>query len=131
MKTIYQLFVNGLPKAQPRPRLAGNGKVFNPHTADAWKKEIQAAFLMCRRETINTPVSLTVRFYLQAPKSRNKNDMESMKHNAKPDLDNLLKAVMDAMTGVQIWEDDALVYKIASEKWYTPTKTGAQIIIEA
>jgi len=131
MKTIYQLFVNGLPKAQPRPRLASNGKVFNPHSADAWKKEIQAAFLACRRETITTPVSLTVKFYLPAPKSKNKNDMESMKHNVKPDLDNLLKAVMDAMTGVEIWEDDALVYKIQSEKWYTPIKTGAQIIIEA
>jgi Holliday junction resolvase RusA-like endonuclease len=131
MKTIYQLFVNGIPKAQPRPRLASNGKVFNPRSADAWKEEVKAAFVSCRRETISTPVYLKVIFYLPTPKRKNKNDIENMKHNVKPDLDNLLKALMDAMTNVRIWEDDALVFKIESEKWYSPTKTGARIIIEA
>jgi len=129
-KTTYQLFVDGIPKAQPRPRLANNGKVFNPKSTDAWKEEIKAAFLMCRRETITIPVFLKVVFYLPTPKACKKFG-EVVRHFAKPDLDNLLKAVMDAITSVRIWEDDALVFKIESEKWYSPDKTGAQFIIEA
>jgi len=34
VKTVYSLFVSGVPKAQPRPRLTASGKVYNPHTAD-------------------------------------------------------------------------------------------------
>ena len=134
MKVLYQLFVKGIPKPQPRPRLANNGKVFNPHSADIWKNEIKAAFLACRRETITTPVLLKVVFYLPLPKNKQSLSVrnESIEHSIKPDLDNLLKALMDAMTNVCIWEDDALVYKIESEKWYASTsRTGARIIIEA
>jgi hypothetical protein len=50
MKVIYQLFVNGIPKAQPRPRMTSNGHVYNPKSADAWKEEIKATFLPCLKK---------------------------------------------------------------------------------
>ena len=131
MKIVYQLFVKGIPKAQPRPRMTANGHVFNPKSADAWKAEIQAAFLMCRKETITEPVYLKVCFYLPMPKDMKKSEDECIRHAHKPDLDNLLKAVMDALTSVHVWKDDALVFKTDCEKWYSPAKTGASIIIEA
>ena len=134
MKTIYQLFVEGIPKPQPRPRLANNGKVFNPHSADAWKNQIKAAFIACRQETITTPVCLKAAFYLPMPKDMKKNLTladEVIAHNTIPDLDNFLKSLMDGITNAGIWKDDALVYKIESEKWYSPTRIGARIIIEA
>lgn len=130
MKTMYQIFVSGIPKAQPRPRMAGNGRVYNPHSADAWKGEIKAAFIACWRGAIADPVSLKAVFYLPMPK-RPKNAGECTAHAVKPDLDNLLKAAMDAMTSARVWEDDSQVYKIESEKRYSPSMTGAQIIIEA
>jgi Holliday junction resolvase RusA-like endonuclease len=110
-----------------------NGKVYNPPAADAWKEEIKAAFLMCRKETITEPVYLKVCFYLPMPKGIKKSANECIRHAHKPDLDNLLKAVMDALTSVGIWKDDSLVFKVDSEKWYTPLNgsEGAQIIIEA
>jgi Holliday junction resolvase RusA-like endonuclease len=51
-------------------------------------------------------------------------------HGKKPDVDNLLKAVMDAMTTAEVWKDDALVYATEAGKWYAAGKTGAQIIVE-
>jgi len=131
MKVVYQLFVNGIPKAQPRPRMTAKGHVFNPSSADAWKEEIKAAFMMCRKETITEPVYLKVCFYLPMPKGMKHSVNECTRHAHKPDLDNLLKASMDALTAAKVWDDDALVFKIDSEKWYSPAKTGAQIIIEA
>jgi len=131
VKTLYQLFVDGIPKPQPRPRLAGNGRTYNPKSADAWKNQIIAAFLPCRREKITEPVALHICFYLPAPKSMGLPKCTIVPHTAKPDNDNLQKSTIDAITAAGVWKDDALVYTIFSEKYYSSDKTGAQIIIEA
>jgi Holliday junction resolvase RusA-like endonuclease len=131
-KTVYSLFVNGVPKPQPRPRKGRYGNFYNPPSADAWKAEIRAAFLQCRRPTITGPVCLRVNFYLPRPKGmKDEGEDQSILHTKKPDADNLLKAVMDAMTQAGVWEDDALVFKPVPAKYYAHDgKTGAQIIVE-
>jgi Holliday junction resolvase RusA-like endonuclease len=126
---MYHLFVNGIPKPQPRPRTAANGHVYNPHTADAWKEDVKAAFLPCLKPTITGPVRLTVRFSLPMPKGM-KITGAAAPHVKKPDADNLLKAVMDSLTAVCVWKDDAQVFETLAGKYYTGEKTGAQIIIE-
>jgi hypothetical protein len=56
---------------------------------------------------------------------------EIVPHTERPDKDNLEKAVMDALTGIQIWNDDCQVYGGNTEKYWTPGKSGARIWIEA
>ncbi|MCL2210221.1 MAG: RusA family crossover junction endodeoxyribonuclease [Treponema sp.] len=128
MTEFYNIFVNGIPKAQPRPRMARNGHVYNPHSADEWKNEIKIAFKSIRKETITKPVILKILFFFPAPKAMKITD--DVPHDKKPDKDNLEKAVMDAMTSVGVWKDDALVYDSHSIKYYTRNKTGAQIVVE-
>lgn len=130
MKTIYQIFVEGTPKPQPRPRMARNGHVYNPHTADSWKDEIKAAFLSCRKKTITGPVRLTVRFSIPLPKGMKMANSVPIPHVKKPDTDNLLKSTMDSLTDIGVWEDDSQVYEILVGKYYTGRKTGAQIVID-
>jgi Holliday junction resolvase RusA-like endonuclease len=128
---IYSLFVNGIPKAQPRPRKGRYGNFYNPPSADEWKAEIRAAFLQCRRPPITGPVRLRVDFYLPRPKGMKDTGEQNIPHVKKPDADNLLKAVMDAMTEAGVWEDDALVFNPDPAKYYaTGGKTGARIIVE-
>jgi Holliday junction resolvase RusA-like endonuclease len=55
---------------------------------------------------------------------------ENIPHTERPDKDNLEKAVMDALTGIQIWNDDCQVYGGNTEKYWTPGKSGARIWIE-
>ena len=137
MKTVYELFVPGIPKAQPRPRMTKTGHVYTPDSAKEWKETIQAEFLMRKKEIIDQPVKLTVCFFFLTPKSK-KSERDMFPHTVKPDADNLLKAVMDAMsaqehrqlTAASVWTDDALVYSSCAEKWYTPVKTGARIRVE-
>ena len=130
-KVIYQLFVNGVPKAQPRPQVLRNGCVYTPHSADAWKAGIKAAFLAVRKPTITGPVRLTVRFSMPVPKKIKVGGLP-VPHIARPDTDNLLKAVMDAMTAkdCKVWTDDALVFETVAGKYYTGKQTGAQITVE-
>jgi Holliday junction resolvase RusA-like endonuclease len=131
---LYNLFVNGVPKPQPRHRTARNGHVYTPHSADLWKQQINDVFKPCLKSMITAPVCLRVSFFLPIPKTVEK-DMENegvscVPHAKKPDNDNLLKAVMDQLTRLGVWKDDAQVYANDTSKWYCKGKLGAQIIIE-
>ena len=133
VKTEYRVFVKGIPKAQPRPRLARNGHAYNPNSAAEWKDEIKAAFLAQKRgETITTPVHLRVYFFMPVPKGmkiERKND-RYVPYISKPDTDNLLKAVMDSLTQIGVWKDDSLAFWTEAAKFYASDTTGAEIIIE-
>jgi Holliday junction resolvase RusA-like endonuclease len=54
-------------------------------------------------------------------------------HLCKPDLDNLLKSTMDALTEAGAWKDDCQVCQVADEKRYATGKdtAGAEILIRA
>jgi Holliday junction resolvase RusA-like endonuclease len=110
--------------------MALNGHVYNPNSADAWKETIKAYFLIYRRPPITEPVHLRVSFFLPKPKSLKIEEGRDTPHVKKPDVDNLLKATMDAMTDGGVWKDDALVFATSADKWYAREKTGAQIIVE-
>ena len=125
-KQIYYLFVPGQPKAQPRTRKGKYGNIYNPDTADAWKEAIQVYFLRCRKETILGPVSLQASFYFYAPPKKH----VSSPHIIKPDGDNLIKAVMDALKGIGIYKDDCQVYKKTVEKFWTNDKESEGMLIQ-
>jgi Holliday junction resolvase RusA-like endonuclease len=101
-----------------------HGNFYNPPTADSWKKAIQSVFLMNRKPPITAPVYLTVQFFFHKTSC-----LHGIPHTVKPDKDNLEKAVMDALTAIQIWKDDCQVYGGNTEKYWTPGKAGARIWI--
>jgi Holliday junction resolvase RusA-like endonuclease len=122
---IYSVFVDGKPRPQPRSRKGRYGNIYNPNTADGWKEAIQIAFLMNRKPMIEGAVRFKVHFFFHRA------GIQKIKpHTAKPDIDNLKKAVMDSLTSIGIWKDDCQVYSDPGEKYWTPGKSGAQIWIE-
>ena len=70
--------------------------------------------LVCvgRVRVAGVPVVLDVRFWFPVPKSymRKRRPVPEAPHTSKPDLDNLLKLVKDALNGVA-WSDDAQVVR--------------------
>lgn len=130
-KAVYSLFVDGIPKPQPRPRRARNGGVYNPRTAAAWKAEVKAVFMGGSSNPLTGPVCLQVCFFMPRPKKMKSGEIGLIPHVKKPDLDNLLKSTMDAMTEAGVWRDDAQVFALAAGKWYgRGSRTGARIIVE-
>ena len=122
----YHIFVEGIPKAQPRIRKGKYGNFYNPDIADTWKETIQLAFLKNKKPIIEGPVSLMLIFYFQ----KNINGKLPLPHIYKPDKDNLEKAVMDSLTQIGVWKDDCQVYDSHTIKYWSPIKTGVEIIIE-
>ena len=120
------LRVSGLPKGQPRPRaFARNGMVrmYDPGTAEGWK---QAVAVAARNAGVKTdaPVSVEMVFHMQRPTSHMGKGGIYVKpsapvfHAQKPDVDNLAKAVLDALTTIGAWKDDAQVCRLlVSRQW--------------
>ena len=120
--SVKQVWVRiyGDPKAQPRPRMTKSGHAYNPDSADAWKEEIAWNFKAAKAARVGTmtkAVGVDAVFYLPRPK-RMKLDDVLRTHKKKPDIDNLLKAVFDAITASGIWEDDSQIAWATGRKYY-------------
>jgi len=127
--------VNGTPKPQPRPRatvmrIGGKftARVYNPMDADDWKGLIKrAAMQRLPAEPIPGPVVCQCQFFMPRPDRlmRRRDPDGPVDCDTKPDLDNLIKAVMDAITQTGLWHDDGQVCDFGeSGKWFH-AKAGA------
>lgn len=66
--------------------------------------------------TLDEPVHVTVRFYMPKPKSAPKR--RRTWPDRKPDLDKLIRALLDPMVKTRILADDARVVELSAEKDY-------------
>lgn len=113
---MFSAKINIDPLPAPRPRCACRGKfpsIYNPTEYTKWKK--QAAELLAAdapSSPIVSAISLAVDFYVKKPKS-------TKLTAPKPDIDNYVKAFLDAMTDSGVWwNDDTQVVAIASAKYW-------------
>lgn len=119
-------FVPGNPAAKGRPRFVrATGRIYTP--AETMKSEenirLHAARAMDGRALVDQPVELRVITYHLPPKSRTKAEKALPWRDFKgtrSDLDNHVKAAMDALNGV-VWKDDALVASIHAAKVFADT----------
>lgn len=118
------LHIEGVPAAQPRARAAVRGgfaRMYTPDTAKGWKNRVYLAAIQHRPEKPwNGAVLLDIDFYLPRPAKLDKPGWPANRIRAvgKPDTDNMVKAVMDALTEAGIWSDDCRVCAGYAAKWY-------------
>lgn len=113
-----EFLVAGKPRAQPRARIARHGGMYSAaksHPIHTYKKVIaMQARLVGPSQPTEGPVAVTLVFVLPRPKRMPGKDRHP--HCCKPDIDNLEKAVLDAMQGV-FWFDDSQVAVLQSAKF--------------
>lgn len=142
--TPIRFFAEGLPKGQPRPRafaINGKARVYDAGTAEGWKSAVATAARPFLTERITEPVKFSCTFFFPRPKSHYFTGKRSAvlrddapDYNAKkPDIDNALKAVMDALVVLGMFSDDSLIVQVDAAKVYvhaTCGRAGAYILIE-
>ena len=134
-------FVSGVPKAQPRVKAfvrGGHAGVYTPDSAESWKQAVRLQAAANAPESVMSGVvRVELDFFLPRPKAHHKRD-GSVKSNSpvwhckKPDLDNLIKAVTDAITDTQrVWLDDSQICEITATKTYAINAVGCSVFISA
>lgn len=128
-------FVEGKPVAKARPRFNRNsGNVFTPKKTTDFENKIivAAAKKYFQAPMIDTPLTVHVCCYIKVPKSWSKKDKQKaldglLKPLSRPDIDNYLKGVLDALNGV-IYKDDSQVVYASVLKRYSD-KEGVSVVI--
>ena len=134
-------FITGTPKAQPRVKAysrGGRAGVYDPGTANEWKNQIKVEMKNHANLMIDAPISVQLQFLMPRPKSHfgTGKNAENLKlsapycHTKKPDIDNLAKAVFDALTDMGVWKDDSQIVFTLINKKYSAWATGVWIHIE-
>jgi len=108
--------VPGRPVPMARPRVTMHG-TYTPKECRDYKGLVKSFAVHAMNENEycvfeNEPLECRVRFIFPLPKSR-KNPWAT----SRPDLDNLYKAVTDAMNGI-VYKDDAQIVRASIEKAY-------------
>ncbi|MBN1682233.1 RusA family crossover junction endodeoxyribonuclease [Candidatus Bathyarchaeota archaeon] len=103
-----------VPKARARTvRKGGRTWSFTPKKVAAWEKTVKEEAKKIFNEPFLGPVMVSMIFYLSRPSSRRKDIWVS----TTPDLDNLEKAILDALNGVAYTDDRFVVGKNAQKKY--------------
>ncbi len=114
-------------------------RVYDPGTAEGWKGQIAiAARPFIPAVPWEGPVRVSVVFRLARPNGhygRRKGEMylkidAPHYHTAKPDADNLAKAVLDCLTTLGLWRDDAQVCQLDTLKIYADSPQDEGAVIE-
>ncbi|HJV46617.1 MAG TPA: RusA family crossover junction endodeoxyribonuclease [Bacillota bacterium] len=124
---MIQFTVYGEPVAQGRPKattINGNVRMYDPKKSVDFKNFVrQVAAENAPESLLDGALGMRVGIYRPIPKSFSKKKTEQaekgiLRPTSKPDADNYLKAIKDALKNV-IWKDDSQVVDVTISKWYS------------
>lgn len=125
----------GFIEKNGRPIVAA--KDDNPNSKE-WMGQVRdAAASAFRGELLQEPVRLTVLFYFKRPKSHFGSGLKATAlkasapqfHTGTPDLDKLVRAIGDSLTGV-VLHDDKQICSLISDRAWTTEGERAVVLIE-
>lgn len=125
---IYEFEMIGEPVGKARPRMnTRTGRAYTPTNTKLYEYSLRQWFLMNypNFKPIESRVKVTIIAYFGIPKSTSKKkEAEMLQGNIsptkKPDADNIIKIVLDAMNKFA-FKDDTQVTKLEIEKKYDVT----------
>jgi len=123
-----KIIINEEPKSQSRPRFNSyTKKAYEKEDITNYKKKVSYAAKQVIKKPIEKgiPLKIEVSFYMKTPKvisNVKKNasniDNELIRVTKKPDIDNLLKAILDGLNGIA-FDDDNQITDVILKKRYS------------
>ncbi len=121
--------VYGKPVAKGRPKFSSRGgfvRSYTPEKTVNYENLVKLSFDMCEEKAkLDGQLGVEMVVYCPIPKSTSKKNKAlmldgSIRPTTKPDLDNIAKAILDALNG-RAFDDDKQVVKLTMEKYYSDT----------
>lgn len=121
----YEFEVPGTIKGKGRPRVNScTGMVYTPTTTKDYEYLVEQYFLLKypKFKTLEGRLVVNITVIFNIPKSTKKCEVEKMLQNEisptkKPDIDNIVKIILDAMNKFA-FKDDTQITKLSVEKKY-------------
>lgn len=117
--------VPGQPVGKARARVIRNGAYTPQKTKDYQQSVREYANIVKNDVEYDQPIKIKLTMYYKIPKSTSKKKRAMMMNHeirpmVKPDMDNVEKAILDALNKV-IYNDDSQVVECVKSKWYSDT----------
>jgi Holliday junction resolvase RusA-like endonuclease len=125
---ILTFVLPGVPVPKGRPRMTKRGHVFTPKKTVSYERSIALAAQAAKSklaggQLFDGPVMVTIHCHFGMPKSWSRKRKEAMlyePHIQLPDLDNLVKSVLDGLNQTfGIWDDDKQVAAVTATKHWS------------
>lgn len=132
MENVVTFTVPGEPVGKGRPRFVrATGRTYTPEKTSNFETLVKWEYhRQCEGKKFPDEAQLGIRVeaFFGIPKSRPKRTQKDMelgiiKHTSKPDADNLLKAIADALNHIAYHDDSAIVYAEVSKKYSRTPET--------
>lgn len=129
MGILISFTVYGEPVAQGRPRFSNHGgftRAYDPKKSKDFKQYVKLVASEYRPTSLmEGPLLLEVKVFKPTLKSFSKKkaaaaESGELRPVTKPDVDNYVKGIKDALKQI-IWNDDSQVVDLYVSKWYSET----------
>jgi Holliday junction resolvase RusA-like endonuclease len=120
--------IQGKAQAKQRPRFnTHTGRTYTPNKTINYENWVKICYLekYKDKELMDKPLRVTIRAFLEIPKSTSKKKKQQMLDNeilpmVKPDTDNIAKSILDSLNGIA-YKDDKQVAELIVYKFYNDT----------
>lgn len=126
---MIDMVIYGTPIGKGRPRF-GRGKdgkmvTYTPRKTKDYEQCIKtiAQIAMVNRTIIEGPVKVVIHAFFNHKK-------KSGWHVSRPDLDNVIKAILDGLNGI-VYVDDTQVAELTATKKYVKDDERVEVMIES
>jgi Holliday junction resolvase RusA-like endonuclease len=128
------VIINGEPVAKGRPRMTRRGFVYTPAATRRFEAHgrLSAQLAMGDRPLIDVPVRIELLVELPVPASWSRRKTADaitghIRPTSRPDVDNYLKAILDAINSIVVADDAQVVEVYAKKKFSVAPKMIATI----
>lgn len=133
-----QFIVKGRPQGKKRPRFSRiSHTVYTPRETISYENQIAMAFKAGEGRCIpeGQCVAVSVTAFFPVPKSYSKGKRKAcidgdIRPDKKPDIDNVLKVVLDALNGLA-YDDDKQVIEAICRKYYTDGEGYLWVVVKS
>lgn len=129
MKSDITIVVHGDPVPQHRPRFARVGKFVRTYNVKEdttyreklyWEAKKQVKKPISREVPLIVELNVFRRLTASLKKKAEDAELGLIQPTTRPDIDNYIKQVFDALNGI-VWEDDGQIVRVTAAKWYSST----------
>lgn len=115
--------IKGQPQGKGRPRFTKSGYAFTPKATKEYENLIAEAYRSFGGQLMDGYISVRIEAFYKIPKATTKEKRGMiakglLKPAVKPDIDNVIKAVLDGLNGVAYHDDNQVIY-LTAEKYYS------------